>query len=143
MQSRREKLMAAGLVRQAWRAATAGAGIEHKLTTAACTTCDLLCERRATAQALEHLLREAMRWTPAGGTVEVRASRRGSSRSLEIRVATSMPRQDEPAAAQEPAPAASLRVILARLLLETQGATLTCGEEAGVWSARVHFPARG
>ena len=38
----------------------------------------------------------------------------------------------------------SLRVILARLLLETQGASLTTGiDETGCWSAVVEFGARG
>jgi len=37
----------------------------------------------------------------------------------------------------------NLSVILARLLLETQGATLTCtlGED-GAWSAAIEFPAK-
>jgi hypothetical protein len=99
MQSRREKLMAATLVRQAWRAATAGRDAEHKLTTASCTT-----------QALEHLLREAIRWTPAGGTVEVRAARRGGSRSLEIRVSGSPARAPAAEGAGSTAAAPSLRV---------------------------------
>ena len=37
-----------------------------------------------------------------------------------------------------------LRIILARLLLEVQGAKLTCaiGEDAG-WTALIEFPGRG
>ncbi len=44
-----------------------------------------------------------------------------------------------------PAPHASLRVILARLLLEVQGARLTCkaGEDGVAWTALIEFPGKG
>jgi hypothetical protein len=37
----------------------------------------------------------------------------------------------------------SLRVILARLLLEMQGAGVVCGPGAVAWVARIEFPGRG
>jgi hypothetical protein len=41
-------------------------------------------------------------------------------------------------------PRSRLRIILARLLLEVQGATLTCTPAAdGAWTALVTFPAKG
>ena len=38
--------------------------------------------------------------------------------------------------------ATSLRIILARLLLEMQGATLVCTTSGATWVALVEFPAR-
>ena len=38
----------------------------------------------------------------------------------------------------EPGPS----IILARLLLEMQGATLVCTADAGAWTARIEFPGR-
>jgi hypothetical protein len=40
-------------------------------------------------------------------------------------------------------PRASLRIILARLLLEMQGATLVCATSPEAWMARIEFPGRG
>jgi hypothetical protein len=92
-------------------------------------------------QALEHLLREASGRASAGGTVEVIGKRRGGHRSLEIRahVAQGL----APLAHDGSDPNAGLRVILARLLLEVQGATLACriGND-GAWVAQVVFPTR-
>ncbi|KAB2910333.1 MAG: HAMP domain-containing histidine kinase [Hyphomicrobiaceae bacterium] len=135
MHNRRERLVAAPLVREAWRAA-GGASAPSRLVVTTCTTCDIVCERRATSQALEHLLREALAKAPAEGRIEVRGTRRGGRRSLEIRVA------DAQAAAGTEGPG-SLCLILARLLLETQGAGLACkSEDDGVWSATIEFSAR-
>ena len=39
-------------------------------------------------------------------------------------------------------PRSSLGIILARLLLEMQGATLVCTADAGAWTARIEFPGR-
>ena len=136
MHGSRERLMAGSLVREAWKAAGVADAGELRLTTSACNTCEIVCERRATVQALEHLLREAAGHAPAGTTVEVKGRRRGSARSLEVRVAGQR-------AGMEMAGPGSLRVILARLLLETQGATLTSAiDETGCWSATVEFGAR-
>jgi len=142
---RRERILAAGLVREAWRnagAETAGAGPRLALTT--CATCDILCERQPTAQALEHLLREAAGRAAPGGTVVVVGKRRGGRRALAVHVdGAGNPAAAPDGGAGEARPEASLRVILARLLLEVQGARLSCGEQgAGGWSALVEFPAR-
>ena len=135
---RRERLLAGPMVREAWRKACGeAAGAALRLTT--CTTCEILCESRPTAQALEHILRTALTHTPQGGTVQVTGQRRGGARSLLIE--TSPP----PAAGDdigEREVASSLSVILARLLIETQGASLACSRTAtGSWSALMTFPA--
>ncbi len=80
-----ERVVASGLVREAWAAIGASDGTV-KLSVSNCAACDIACERRATGQALQHLLREAIARAPAGGTVEVRGRRRGGARSIEIRV---------------------------------------------------------
>jgi two-component system cell cycle sensor histidine kinase PleC len=152
---RREKLSAATLLRDAWRQAAAAPGqTKPRLALTACTTCDVLCERRPTVQALEHLFREAMGRLTPGSTVEVMGRRDGSRRSLVIEVRAgeggapaSADGACEPGAgaiAQRSAPYASLRVILARLLLEVQGARLTCkaGEDGVAWAALVEFPGK-
>jgi signal transduction histidine kinase len=138
MHGRRERVMAGSLVREAWKATGIGTGTgQLRLATTACNSNEILCERRATGQALEHLLREAGSHAPAGSTVEVKGRRRGSARSLEIRVAGH-------SNGREAAGPGSLRVILARLLLETQGATLASNVDlAGCWSATIEFGPRG
>jgi two-component system cell cycle sensor histidine kinase PleC len=137
MHGSRERLMAGSLVREAWKATGLAESSDLRLTTTACNTSEIVCERRATVQALEHLLREAAGHAPAGSSIEVKGRRRGAVRSLDIRVAGQRP-------GMETVGPGSLRIILARLLLETQGATLTAGiDEAGGWSAVVEFSARG
>jgi signal transduction histidine kinase len=137
MQGSRERLTAGSLVREAWKGAGIAEARELRLATTGCNTCEIVCERRATLQTLEHLLREAAGHAPAGTSIEVKGRRRGAVRSLDIRVAGAS------AVAQTAGPG-SLRVILARLLLETQGAALTTGiDETGCWSAVVEFGARG
>jgi hypothetical protein len=91
------------------------------------------CEERATAAALEHLLRESIARAPANGLVEVIGRRKGGGRSLTVRVAG--------AGTGESTAPGTLRIILARLLLHTQGATLTCeAGDADGWSALIVFP---
>jgi len=137
MQGSREHVMAGPLVREAWKAAGVAEAGELRLTTSACNTCEITCERRATLQALEHLLREAAGHAPAASTIEVKGRRRGAVRSLELRVAGH-------GTATEASGPGNLRVILARLLLDTQGASLTASiDETGCWSAVVEFGARG
>jgi signal transduction histidine kinase len=147
---RRERVIASGLVRDAWAAADGARG-SASLAMSNCTACDIVCERRATGQALQHLLREAVARATADGTVEVRGRRRGGARSIEIKV-TSASRDGGTghqehgalaAASQDRPPTGrNLRVILARLLLEMQGATLSLWDngEAGIWYACVAFP---
>jgi signal transduction histidine kinase len=137
MHGSRERLMAGSLVREAWKATGLTEANDLRLTTTACNTCEIACERRATVQALEHLLGEAAGHAPAGTSIEVKGRRRGAARSIDIRVSGQR-------SGKEAIGPGSLRVILARLLLETQGAALTAGlDEAGGWSAVVEFGARG
>jgi signal transduction histidine kinase len=167
---RRERLPAATLLRDAWRDArpTSGTASPH-LALTTCTTCDILCERLPTVQALEHLLREAQGHIEDGDNIEVTGKRRGGQRSLEIRVKRApvemgvSPLASTVSSAEGVRPLAStvsdkrsperkgsdplharLRIILARLLLEVQGAKLTCiiGEDA-CWTALIEFPGRG
>ena len=144
-----ERVAAGGLVREAWAALGA---TTVKLSVSNCAACDIPCERRATGQALRHLLREAIARAPAGGEVEVKGRRRGGARSIEIRITRG---SDQAAgsildgaakadAGRYPLAGGSLRVMLARLLLEMQGATLSLwDDDAGFWSAYVAFPPRG
>ena len=131
----RERRIAATLVRDAWRAAQS-ADMGPRLVLNTCTTCDLRCERRPTVQALEHLLREASGYAGEKGTIAVTGRRRARQRSVEIRAAAEA---DRPSAA---AAHTGLRIILARLLLEMQGATLTLTSNDAAWTARIEFPGR-
>ena len=139
--ARRERRVAATLLRDAWREATSGLGGETpRLVLTTCTTCDFTCEQRPTLQALEHLFREALGRSPTDGTVTVTGRRQAGRRSVEMRVERgSVERGPDPLAAGS---SSSLRIILARLLLEMQGATLICTDSADVWVARIEFPGR-
>jgi len=134
---KRERLVAATMVREAWRKANGDAsGISLRLTT--CSSCEILCESRPTAQGLEHVLRTALAHTPRGGAIHVTGQRRGGARILLIEAS---PASDSVDGEREVS--SSLSVILAKLLIETQGATLACSRTAaGCWSARITFPAR-
>jgi signal transduction histidine kinase len=139
-----ERVAASGLVREAWTGIGASDSMV-KLSVNNCAACDISCEKRATIQALQHLLREAVARAPTCGTVEVRGRRRGGARSIEIRVADSFP---SGAAGSNPGPfplpGGNLRVMLARLLLEMQGAALSLwDDDAGTWWAHLAFPPRG
>jgi len=132
--ARRERRVVATLLRDAWRAATPPLGeVAPRLVLTTCTSCDLLCERRPTVKALEHLLREAAGYAGETGVIAVTGRRQGAWRSVEI------------TAQRRAAPAANspLRVILARLLLEMQGAMLACAANDEAWTARIEFPERG
>jgi hypothetical protein len=132
--ARRERRVVALLVRDAWRAATSPPGdAAPRLVLTTCASCDLTCERRPTVKALEHLLQEASGYAGKAGVITVTGRRQGARRSVEIR------------AQRGAAPAANsgLGVILARLLLEMQGAMLSCTADAEAWTARVEFPQRG
>jgi len=135
---RRERLLASTMVRDAWRKASGGtADAALRLTT--CSTCDILCESRPTAQAFEHILRKALAHMPQGGAVQVTGQRQGGKRSLLIQTSPP-PAQSDDDGDQEAN--GSLSVILARLLLDTQGATLVCTRGPnGCWSALITFPA--
>ena len=142
---KRERLAAATLLRDAWRDASPASGTaKPRLALTTCATCDILCERRPTVQALEHLLREALGHLDGAGSIEVTGKREGGRRSLEIRAGGAGGSDPllQPSAnlatangkGSDPLPG-RLRIILARLLLEVQGATLTCSiTEDGCWS---------
>jgi two-component system cell cycle sensor histidine kinase PleC len=154
---RRERVLAATLVREAWVRAAAGApSRDIQLVVTSCNSCAIECERRATSQALEHLLREAFAKVPAAGAVEVRGRRKSGARSIEICVTGPGASEAHPPAASglpaspgrsaDPLVAGgSLRVMLARLLLEMQGATVSVwdGHDGVSWSACVAFPPQG
>jgi signal transduction histidine kinase len=122
---RPEQVAAGALLRQAWTAIGDAAPVVP-------TGCDALvisCERRATAQALEHLIRHAL--TLAGpDAVEVTAWPKGSP-CLQVRVWA--------AAGRKGSDCGDLHIIFARLLLEAQGATLVCSRGETSWSASVGF----
>ena len=133
--AKRERWSAATLVRDAFRV-IASADAAPRLVLTTCTTCDLMCERRPTIQALGHLLGEASGYAGEKGTIAVTGRRQAGQRSLEIRAAAGA---DRASAAAANAP---LRIILARLLLEMQGATLTLTSTDWAWTARIEFPRR-
>jgi signal transduction histidine kinase len=131
--AKRERRIAATLVRDAWRSA-ASADAAPRLVLNTCTTCDLMCERRPTVQAFEHLLREASAYAGEMGTIAVTGRRQAGRRSVEIRAAGGADR-----AAGAAPNTGGLRVILARLLLEMQGATLTLTPSDKGWTAHIEF----
>jgi hypothetical protein len=125
------------MLRDAWREATSTLkSAAPRLFLTACSTCDLTCEQRPTVQAFEHLFVEALGRCPTDGAVTVTGTRHGGRRSLEI-LAELGP---DPIATDL---RASLRIILARLLLEMQGATVICTTSSETWMARIEFPGRG
>ena len=77
--------------------------------------------------------------------MEIRGRRRGGARSIEVRVAGSLPSCAQGSnAGPYPLAGGSLRVMLARLLVEMQGAALSLwDDEAGTWWAHLAFPPRG
>jgi hypothetical protein len=98
---------------------------------------ELICERRPTTQAIEYLLGEALARSLGG--VEVADERHGPMRSLTIK--SSLPHRPQPAPPEDVDGGGGLRVGLARLLLQAQGAVLGCATGAdGRWSAVVSFP---
>ena len=146
--ARCERVTASTLVREAW----SGLGVLNsnlKLSVTNCAPCDIPCERRATVQALQHLLREAAGRGESHQTIEVRGRRRDGARSIVISIAPSAGAAEHlasvPAAQPQGYPPAnvSLRVMLARLLVEMQGGSLSFWEgEAGSWSVCIAFAPR-
>jgi hypothetical protein len=137
---KRERRVAAAMVRDAWRKAHGGT-VDAALRLTTCSTCDILCEGRPTAQALEHVLRTALANTPQGGTVQVTGQRQGGRRSLLIETSPVRAQANRDGTKGREA-GNSLSVILAKLLLEAQGATLACTVGGdGCWSAVIAFPA--
>jgi signal transduction histidine kinase len=129
---RRERLPAAGLVREAW-AALGASERAIRLSIEGCAAVEIECNRHATSQALQHLLAEAASRAAPSGAVTARSVGDGVGRSIEIAAEASssaVPAED------------GLRVILARSLIEMQGGTLSlCEPHTERWSLRVGFPA--
>jgi signal transduction histidine kinase len=146
---KRERLVAGTLVRDAWRAATRVGANADTLKVIKCNTCVIVSERRPVAQALEHLLREASSRAPTGVAVQVVGRSRAGKRILEIGVAgeadtarPTLPLSRPDAGYGADVAGGNMGVILARLLLETQRAALTCTlGEHGAWMAVIEFPA--
>jgi signal transduction histidine kinase len=126
---RREVLVSALL-----REATEGLEAAAALRPIGCDGFAITCERRATAQALQHLLRHAQA-LPGADSVEIIA-RPDPAGGLELRAPGA-------GGTDKGSGGAPLHIILARLLLQTQGATLECSSGEGGWSALVRFAAHG
>lgn len=130
---RRERLIAGPILRDAWR--TAGQS-DVQLDVVTCNACDITCERRSTLQALEHLLREAARRAGPNGRIEVVGGRRASQRTLAVGAYPKASSADT----GEQASTGTLATLLARLLLESQGARLETAQSAdAAWTATVTF----
>jgi two-component system cell cycle sensor histidine kinase PleC len=153
-QLRRECVPALPLLREAWAAAAASTpGREVQLVLPDSGGREIVCDRRVTAQALEQLLREAMAGTRPHAAVEARVGCCSGALAIEIRVRPTAASPDRAATGLPPPEdaceqgdafltGASLRVVLARSLLEMQGATLSVSAgQAGPWSASIAFPA--
>jgi signal transduction histidine kinase len=145
---RRERLPAGALLREAW-AASGPPDTDMPLRMGDDGIAEIECDRQATCQALQHLLGEAAARTPAGGAIAVR----GGWGCIEITIETVAPERDRPrmladASGRRAGHAAAgdgLRIVLARSLIEMQGATLTLsgGGQGEGWMARIAFPAWG
>jgi signal transduction histidine kinase len=121
----RQRLPLVTLIGEAWRGA-AGADAAAPVV-AEGTGLSISCERRAMRQALEHLIRHATSLAPAESIkLTAAAEARGG---LMLRL--------EAACAPNAAGGAELHLIMARLLLETQGARLACGRANALWSASI------
>jgi signal transduction histidine kinase len=128
---KREHVPAEWLVQEAWAALGApAAGVE--LSVEGCSTLEIDCDWQATSQALQHLLGEAHAAIAPGGAIVVRDA---GARRVEIVAAASGRAQEIPVAGD------CLRLILARSLLEMQGATLSVSVERETerWSASIAF----
>ena len=127
---RREHVALSALIREAAEGIEAGAG----LRLSGCDGFAVSCERRATVQAVQHLLRHAAQALPGIDSVEILA-RAGPGGGLDLCVPG--------LGGTEEAGGATLHLMLARLLLKAQGASLDCSTGAGGWSAQVRFPVQG
>jgi signal transduction histidine kinase len=131
---RRERVLLSVLLREASEGLEAAAG----LRLIGCEGFAITCERRATAQALQHLLRHAQA-LPGADRFEIMA-RPDPAGGLELRAPGAGGTDKVPDKGSGGAP---LHIILARLLLQTQGASLECSNGDGGWSALVRFAAQG
>jgi signal transduction histidine kinase len=123
---RRERVLWSALLREAWEMLEDAPPLRLQQ----CEALAITCERPAARQALVHLFRHAMTLANVEGfEVSVLPHRLGY---LEIRAPGG--RGNEKVASVAP-----LNLILARLLLETQDATLSCRESDVGWSATLGF----
>lgn len=129
---RHDRLPAAVLLREAW-AASAAPGKDIRLTIDDGADAQIECDSQATRQALQHLLAEAFARTPPGGAIAVT----GGRHRIEIAVAPGAPVRDLSARGD------GLCLMLARSLIEMQGATLSLGTgpQGRGWTACIAFPA--
>jgi signal transduction histidine kinase len=138
----RDRLPVAGLLEEAWTARASPSGA--RLDTARCGSTQVACDWQATSQALQLLLGEALAHLGPDGAVIAGSWHEGNVRVLELTVA---PALRLPAhRGQEAGPTAEagtgLRLILARSLLDLQGATLSVSANPGRdgWKACIAFP---
>jgi signal transduction histidine kinase len=145
---RRARLTAGLLLRDTWvalGAASEARDRDIRLSMDDGAAAEIECDRQATSEALQHLLGEAVARRPPGGAVAVRGGRRLIEIAVEPvapgRVGSSPDSLNRPT--EGPAAGDGLRLILARSLIEMQGATLclSAGPRAGEWRARIAFPA--
>jgi two-component system cell cycle sensor histidine kinase PleC len=143
---RRERLQAAALLQTAW-AASGGQAQDVRLRVEDCVAVAIRCDWEASSQALQHLLGEALAHTAPGWTIAARCDWNGRESRIEIAVeAPGSARGHEPTRPNlgraDAASGNGVRVMLARSLLEMQGATLSLATEhqAKRWSARIVFP---
>lgn len=137
LHTRRTRVLASRLVREAWQGAADESPTRPRLSLRNCSACDIVCEERTTQSALRHLLREAIVHAPVAAldaaTVTVTGRRRAGHRILHVAVT--------PVGSAVSRTGDSLQLILARLLLQTQGATLNVEiTPEGAWTAIVEFP---
>src|SRR5262245_20860010 len=126
----RERVLLGALLREAWEALEGAPPLRLR----GCEGLAITCERRAARQAFEHLFRHAMTL----GTIEAFEVSAAPHLAGNLQLRAPAAPSNEKAAS-----GASLNLILARLLLETQGATLTCQGNDGGWLAGLGFAERG
>jgi signal transduction histidine kinase len=143
---RRDRLPAGALLREAWAASGApDKNIQLRMDDGAAAQIE--CDRQATSEALQHLLDEAVTRTPPGGTITAR----GAQCRIEIVVEPVAAARERVGSladcsgqqAGHSAGGDGLRLILARSLIEMQGAALnlSTADQAEGWTACIAFSA--
>jgi signal transduction histidine kinase len=128
---RRQRLPLATLLGEAWRGAAGADAPAPVLAEAYGLT--ITCERHAMHQALEHLVRHAISLAPAE-TIKLTVAMQAGG-NLTLRLAA--------VCAPDTAGDGELHLIMARLLLETQGARLACARANALWSASIQLALGG
>ena len=127
---RRERVLVSMLLCEAWETLEDA----PPLRLHGCEGLAISCERRAALQAFEHLFRHAMT-LGAVEAFEVSGSRQ-LAHPLKLRAPGA-------GGSDKAASGTPLDLILARLLLETQGARLSCSQGHDGWAAALAFADRG